>query len=121
MSESGVAVAGVVDLRDWRNPMPAAARLTLLEHAAPGPEVVAAVAGIDPQTLGEFEQVQLLRIIERQRHWLDAVQQPALAAVAGDATPTTGGAKKSPPHSPCPSRPPASGSTRPGCSPGRCT
>ena len=76
--------SAVIDLRDWRNPMPAAARLTLLSTAPPGPDVVEALAELDAETLGEFEQVLLLQAIERQRHWLDALQQPVLAAVAGE-------------------------------------
>ncbi len=75
---------GVIDLRDWRNPMPPAARLTLLEHAQPGPQVVAALAEFDPRTLDDFSQVLLLKALERQRHWLDGIEQPAIAAVAGE-------------------------------------
>ncbi|HVE98127.1 MAG TPA: hypothetical protein VNA12_03010, partial [Mycobacteriales bacterium] len=74
----------VVDLRDWRNAMPVAARLTLLTHATPGPETLAALAEYDPASLGDFEQVLLVKALERQRHWLDGLQQPAIAAVAGD-------------------------------------
>ncbi|HVE98813.1 MAG TPA: DUF222 domain-containing protein [Mycobacteriales bacterium] len=75
----------VVDLTDWRNRMPVSAKLALLEAAEPGPEVITALATFDVETLSEFDQVVLLRTLEKARHWLDALQQPVLAAVAGEA------------------------------------
>ncbi|HVE99517.1 MAG TPA: DUF222 domain-containing protein, partial [Mycobacteriales bacterium] len=74
----------VVDLTDWRNRMPVSAKLALLEAAEPGPQVITALAGFDVETLSEYDQVVLLRALEKARHWLDAIQQPVLAAVAGE-------------------------------------
>ena len=66
--------------------MPVGARLALLEAAEPGPDVIAELAAFDADTLSEYDQVVLLRAIERQRHWLDALAQPVIAAVAGTQT-----------------------------------
>jgi len=76
--------AGVIDLTDRRSGrLPMGARLALLEADDPGPAVIAELASIDVTTVSEFDQVVLLRTWERQRTWLDAVQQPVLTAVGG--------------------------------------
>ncbi len=51
----------------------------------PGPAMVARLAGIEPGTLDDLGRVLLLRALERQARWLAALQQRALAAVAGPA------------------------------------
>ncbi len=49
--------------------------------APPGPDVITALAGIDPRTLSDYLQVDLLVALERQNGWLAALCQPAIAAV----------------------------------------
>jgi len=49
----------------------------------PGPAMVARLARLDPDTLDDLGRVLLLRALERQSRWLAALQQRAMAAVAG--------------------------------------
>jgi len=88
--------AGVIDLTDRRSGrLPMGARLALLEADDPGPAVIAELTAIEVHTLGEYDQVVLLRAWERQRAWLDAVQQSVLVAVGGPEPATrTGDAKR---------------------------
>jgi len=76
---------GVVDLTDHRMPgLPMGARIALLAYADPGPDVITELNDIDVIDLTEHDQVLFLRAWERQRSWLDAKQQPVLAAVGGE-------------------------------------
>jgi hypothetical protein len=52
--------------------------------APPGPDVIGALARIDPRLVSDAAQVDLLVAWERQAAWVAACQQPVLAAV-GDA------------------------------------
>jgi hypothetical protein len=55
--------------------------------AAPGPDVIRALAGIDPRLVSAAALVDLLVAWERQAAWVASCQQPVLAAV-GDAAET---------------------------------
>ena len=61
--------------------------LEMLEAAEPGAEIIHQLARYDVHTLTPYEQVALLRALDKQRHWLDALQQPVIAAVAGERDP----------------------------------
>jgi len=69
--------------RNGSPPDTATATLESLLTGAPGPAAVALLAGIEPGTLDDLGRVLLLRALERQSRWLAALQQRALAAVAG--------------------------------------
>lgn len=49
----------------------------------PGASVIELLAGLDPGDLDETGRLLLLRALERQSRWLAALQQRAMAAVAG--------------------------------------
>ena len=52
--------------------------------APPGPDVIAALAAIDPKPLSDYMKVDFMVAVDRQKAWLEALDQPAVAAV-GDA------------------------------------
>ena len=58
--------------------------LEMLAEMEPSAEVIHQITRYDAATLPPYDQVVLLKAIEKQRHWLDALQQPVLAAVAGE-------------------------------------
>ena len=61
--------------------------LGVLEQMEPGAEVIHQLVRYDVTTLSEYDRVLLLKALEKQRCWLDAIQQPVIAAVAGERLP----------------------------------
>jgi len=58
--------------------------------APPGPDVITALAQVDPKPLNDYLKVDFMVAIDRQKAWLDALEQAAVAAV-GDAVETAVG------------------------------
>ena len=58
--------------------------------APPGADVIAALATIDPKPLSDYMKVDFMVAIDQQKAWLEALDQPAVAAV-GDAVETAVG------------------------------
>jgi hypothetical protein len=52
--------------------------------APPGPDVITALARVDPKPLTDYLKVDYLIALDRQAGWLEALTQPAVAAV-GDS------------------------------------
>jgi hypothetical protein len=55
--------------------------------APPGPDVITALARVDPTRLCDYIKVDFMVAIDRQAAWLEALSQPAVAAV-GDSVQT---------------------------------
>ncbi len=55
--------------------------------APPGPDIITALARVDPKPLNDYLKVDFMVAIDRQKSWLDALEQAAVAAV-GDAVET---------------------------------
>src|SRR3954471_3740165 len=58
--------------------------------APPGPDVITALARVDPKPLNDYLKVDFMVALDRQKAWLDALEQRAVAAV-GDAVETAVG------------------------------
>jgi hypothetical protein len=58
--------------------------------APPGPDVITALARVDPQPLSDYMKVDFMVALDRQAAWLEALSQPGVAAV-GDAVETAVG------------------------------
>jgi hypothetical protein len=67
--------------------VPAAERLTHLLKLPPAARPTGEIARFDPQQLSADALIDLLTLLEEQKHWLDSVQQQVLAHI--EATDTT--------------------------------
>ncbi len=62
-------------------------RLSELLQLPPAARPIAEIASLDPQRLSADARIDLLTLLEQQKHWLDSVQQHVLAVIeAADAT-----------------------------------
>lgn len=69
---------------------PVAERLTQLLELPPAERPTDEIALVDPQSLPAGARIDLLTLLEQQKHWLDSVQQRVLAEIeAADASELT--------------------------------
>jgi hypothetical protein len=67
--------------------VPASERLAQLLELPPAARPTGEIALLDPKSLSAHARIDLLSLLEQQKHWLDSVQQRVLAEIeAADAT-----------------------------------